>query len=228
MKKKLIVISGWASQPILFKNLFKLLSGEYEITLLEFNDIDSIQDIYERGKNIIDRQGNITVLGWSMGAMMLLRLMAEYDNIKRAIIIGGFPKFAYNSTYKYGFKERYIKNMIIELDSKSHKVLDKFFSNVLNDKEMDNLQLRYDMDKESLKLGLEYLIMTDMREYLDRIRCKDVTIIHGKNDMISSYDNAVYLNENISNSKLVLIEGCGHAPFYESYDEVYNIISKED
>jgi pimeloyl-ACP methyl ester carboxylesterase len=52
----------------------------------------------------------------------------------------------------------------------------------------------------------------DMRDSLERIPLPTL-IIHGEQDQICLTGAAFFLREKLSHAKLLILKGCGHAPF---------------
>ena len=81
--------------------------------------------------------------------------------------------------------------------AKNKIVISEFVNNALS------------IDNHELSTGLSYLINSDFRDLLAILKMP-VHILHGNLDQIMKSENAVYLKNNLINSKLDIIRGEGH------------------
>jgi pimeloyl-[acyl-carrier protein] methyl ester esterase len=66
--------------------------------------------------------------------------------------------------------------------------------------------------QETSESSLVALMEEDLREFLDGLSLPTL-IVHGDKDRICLPGAAVYLNEKVQGSKLLMLKECGHAPF---------------
>ncbi len=63
-----------------------------------------------------------------------------------------------------------------------------------------------------MQAGLDVLLTSDLREKFGEIK-QPVLLLHGENDVITHAAAASWMNQQLSDAKLVLFPNCGHAPF---------------
>lgn len=228
IKKYIVILSGWASDRRFLEQLIKLLEKHYNVTLVEYNDITSLDDIYLKSKKAIMNKDQVHLIGWSLGSTIACRLAAEFDNIKDLTLIGGFAKFICSKDHRYGVKKSIVKSMINGLRDEPINLINSFYKNCGMSVKRELIQdWIKDKSVESLILGLEYLINIDVREYLRSISTR-VKIIHSMDDGIVQFNSSKYLKDSIPESKIYIIEDGGHAPMnlYSGY--IVNIIENAE
>ncbi|PAB59745.1 alpha/beta fold hydrolase [Anaeromicrobium sediminis] len=234
MKKDLLILSGWASNEILFHNLIHLLSKDYNVTLMDWNHIKDISFIEKSAMDFFKAKDKVHIIGWSLGSLVALKLlMCSPNKIDKFTLISGFSRFTSSTDYKIGWSKRIVKNMIKEMDNDHTIILKQFYENMFSPSEHEfyNIFLKniniLNFHRESLHLGLEYLMDRDFREGLSKIK-HHVTLIHGTDDLIAPITSSFYLNDHIKCSTLYALKNAGHAPFYTNPVEVFKIIKEED
>ncbi|MCT4593538.1 MAG: alpha/beta hydrolase [Anaeromicrobium sp.] len=234
MKKDLLILSGWASNEFLFHDLIHLLSKDYNVTLMEWNHIKNMCLIEKSAMDFFEKKDRVHIIGWSLGSLVALKLLMDTPNkIGKVTLISGFSKFTSSKEYKIGWSKGIVKKMIKEMDMDHEILLKGFYKNMFSPREHDyyntflkNIGLS-NFNKETLKIGLEYLMDRDFREGLSKIN-HHVTLIHGTNDLISPITSSIYLNDHIKHSILYELKNVGHGPFYTNPVEVFKIIKEED
>lgn len=234
MKKNMLILSGWASQNLLFKDLIKLLEKHYHITFLDFNHILDMDKLEHLPINHIKNKKDVHIIAWSLGSLVAIKLMALYpDNIKKATLIGGFCKFCSTKDYKDGINKSLIKTMKKELNQDTYNQLYLFYKNLFSKKEsrffqyfISNINISH-LNKVSLINGLNYLIKTDYIKEISTIKIP-ITLIHGTDDLICPIETSQFLNNKLSNSVLYPMKNTGHVPFYVDPKGIYKIIKEED
>jgi pimeloyl-[acyl-carrier protein] methyl ester esterase len=78
-------------------------------------------------------------------------------------------------------------------------------------------------DKNGLEIGMQILLTTDLRRSIKNIN-QPVTVVHGECDVIVPPNAARWLDENLQDSRLVMLPGCGHIPFLSHADQFLNRI----
>ena len=155
----------------------------------------------------------VIVIAHSLGSLLALRSSQIFDNVKAAIIIGGFAKFTKSEPdYPDGKPESGISMMQNMMKLSPKMVLDKFY-HAMSEPSGYAVLPKGKVDVARLKAGLQYLTKTDLRENLKDVNIP-VLILHGDSDQIVSVKLAEFLAENIPNAKLQVIENAGHSvPF---------------
>jgi pimeloyl-[acyl-carrier protein] methyl ester esterase len=76
-------------------------------------------------------------------------------------------------------------------------------------------------DDAALEAGLQILLSSDLRDKIRNIR-QPVLLFQGENDVITHPDAARWMNQQLKNSELIMLPGCGHAPFLSYPDRFVN------
>ena len=73
-------------------------------------------------------------------------------------------------------------------------------------------------DEVALQTGLQILLTTDLRAKLGNVNQLSL-LLHGENDVITDPGAARWMNQQLSNSELIMLPHCGHAPFLSYPDQ---------
>lgn len=223
-KPYLIMLPGWSMDKNIWGSFSDSLSGRFQIERLDWEGICSTESFKDKVSEHISKAGarSVSLLGWSLGAIVALELAAElYKPLDRLILISPTSRFTQDkeSGYRAGWGAKVLDRMIRNLDLRGEETVSSFRSSlfseseierILNTPELDNLKAQ---DIEQLKLGLEYLKKTDLRE---SVQCVSVPtlMVHGEADRIVPVEASKYMAErNMNSFELKTIERCGHVPF---------------
>ncbi len=216
MKKELVILLGWASQTLIIEKLLDTLSNDFNVTVVQYNDIKNENDILLISQDAISDKQNIRLVGWSLGGLTALKLAHIYENIHSATIIGGFSTFINSDKYKHGIRREYVESMIEGLKVEPKNILKKFYKNMGIDTTSQMythlLNSTEDMNIHSLILGLEFLLHEDISEILTGINI-EVNLLHCRDDRIVSIKSAEYLKSKIKQANMFILDEGGHAPF---------------
>jgi pimeloyl-ACP methyl ester carboxylesterase len=239
----IILVHGGPGAPGEMASVAKELSGKFGV-LEPFQSGLSIQDQVLELKSILDDNGNppYILIGWSWGAWLSTIFSAQYpDLIKKLILISSGP-----------FEQKYSKNImktrLNRLNIKERQKVNFLINNCSNVSDMKALEElvskadSYDSlpyKKEILEYQYDIFISISMKstflrnsgkllEYAKKIKCPTVAI-HGDYDP-HPFEGVRYpLSKFIGNFRFILIEKCGHHPWYELFamDEFYKILLNE-
>jgi pimeloyl-[acyl-carrier protein] methyl ester esterase len=164
----------------------------------------------------------MTVIGWSLGGMLALQLAAAYpERIGKLILIGSTAKFVNSGDYECGLSLSLVKNLARKLAKNPQQTQLDFYKLMFSANEQKVLENFISMiapsmlniHPDSLRMGLDYLVKTDLRSLLPSIKIPSL-IIHGTKDAICPIDAAYYLASHLPNSQLISLPEAGHIPFY--------------
>jgi proline iminopeptidase len=177
------------------------------------------------------------LMGHSWGGLLALLYAFDYpDRIKSLVLIDSAPPNSELDSLNLRIREerrdpKDRKEMGEIMNSEEFKQLDpdaitRFFKvsekvRFYNPSLMDKMSLNLDRERIEKLMWVSQLMNSYLSDYdigakLARIRSPTL-IIHGDYDSIP-VEAAEILHENIKNSKLVVIEKCGHFPFVEAPD----------
>lgn len=157
---------------------------------------------------------NVTLIGNSLGGHVALDYVINYkDPVKNLVLTGSSGLFerGYADDVQIHPTKEYLSRKIGEV------FYDKSF---VSDKMIDDAHAT--LKSRLLKLKIVRISKSAKRYNLSAqlplITC-DTLLIWGKNDVITPPEVANIFNTSIRNSKLVFINGCGHAPMMEKPEE---------
>lgn len=115
------------------------------------------------------------------------------------------------------------------LTRKKEDTLNRFYENIFTKNELKEntsfkeIALNFKGDSiQSLQLGLDYLIETDMRNELTDIKVP-LLLLHGEQDVICPLSAAHNMTEN-TNATLKVVSGAGHALCVTNFEYCANEI----
>lgn len=181
------------------------------------DDIEAIREHFGLEK--------IILFGGSYGSMASLGYAVKYqERLEKLILSGGAPSFRFIDLAKQNLKERGTEEQILageKLFSGSFKSAQEFeeFYKILASLYVYKFQqqdpvpttkskIPYNVDVTNLGFA-NFLAKFNYEPYLEYVSC-DTLIIFGKNDWINDPSLARLMAEKIPNSKLVLLDECGH------------------
>ncbi len=95
-----------------------------------------------------------------------------------------------------------------QLKTKPNKLLKSFYRSVCFPQK-NSLKMANEFNIQNLYEGLELLKLEDCRDLLNKIEIP-IKLIQGNKDTISNIELAKYMNNNLRNSQLEIIENAGH------------------
>jgi pimeloyl-ACP methyl ester carboxylesterase len=204
----------------------------------------------EELKKTLEEHGDLPVIlvGWSHGATLGCLLSASHPSLVRKLIIIGTPPFEEKYAFNIG-KDRLLR--FDEIERAEVLSLEEFiWDSAEEDKSASMARLfrmfaeieSYDMlqnqdDVVEYQLAINISVGLDTRRKLadgalstmiSDIKCP-VTAIHGDYDIRPYEAINEQFSQVIKDFKFVLLERCGHTPWYEKYarDTFYAILKEE-
>lgn len=240
-EQNLLFIPGWATDSQIFFQQFEYFKAKLGILLVDLMAEESSTanlDYSENVVNLINQLNlkNIVVIGWSLGSLVAIKLANIIpERVSSLLLISATSKFISEKNYSCGQPLASVRQLKKSLKKDYETTLNRFYSQMFssNEKErgyealfIDNVLPRMKMVTQNrVAQGLDYLINTDYRHALSHLTCP-VIICHGQDDIICPVGSAYYLERNIPNSKLVIIDNCGHIPFL-TYEAKINSLIEE-
>jgi pimeloyl-[acyl-carrier protein] methyl ester esterase len=154
------------------------------------------------------------------------------ERINKLILISTTPSFIQHEDWIWAMEEATLKLFIKNLNQDYTSTLNRFFTLQISG-DVNTLlllrQLRKNVfregmpDKNGLEIGMQILLTTDLRRSIKNIN-QPVTVVHGECDVIVPPNAARWLDENLQDSRLVMLPDCGHIPFLSHADQFLNSI----
>ncbi|MGE7881003.1 alpha/beta fold hydrolase [Bacillus sp. NPDC094077] len=223
---KIIFIPGWGMEGNVWTLVLPYFK-EYPVQCIEWRNVKEQGEFTER---IIDtaHDENVILVGWSLGALAAVQ---AYKKIKAKgiVLIGGTAKFTNTSDYTSGWNSLHVERLKKNLVRKKENTLKRFYENMFTKDELkengnfEEIVNHFKGDSiQSLQLGLDYLIETDMREELKTIEAP-ILLIHGEQDVICPLSAARSMAEN-ANVILKVVSEAGHALCVTNFEYCANEI----
>jgi len=162
---------------------------------------------------------NVTLIGNSLGGHIVLDYVINYRGGANKLVLTGssglFERGYENDIQRYPSKE-YLARKIGEVFYDKKYVTDELVDEMyrLLQSRVNKLKI-VKMSKSAKRYNLA--------GQLSMITCNTL-LIWGKNDVITPPEVAHIFNRDIRNSRLVFINGCGHAPMMEKPEEFNNYL----
>jgi pimeloyl-[acyl-carrier protein] methyl ester esterase len=157
-----------------------------------------------------------------MGAQVALQAFPVLRSRLAAIVlVSGTPRFTKTEGYPHGVTDVTVKGLSRLLERDFADTLDDFYKKMFIDGELNERlsgQIFSEGDKivlparQAARQALRGLATTDLRSELAFVDVP-VLLIHGGGDSICLPSASQYMAEHLSNARLEIIEGAGHAPF---------------
>lgn len=219
--KPILFLHGWGQNKESFKAFAELFSDSYKTICISFPPFGnssklteplSIHDYSNIITELIEvlKLEHITIVCHSFGGRVAIKL-GQNKNIEKIVFIdsaGIKPKFNLLTYLK--IKKYKLVKFLVQKKLVNKKRLLKYGSD-----DFKNLNL---IEKQSFIK----IVNVHLNSYVKFIHAKCL-IIFGKNDKITPVYMAKFLKNNIKNSKLEIIENCGHFCFADNLPVVYSL-----
>lgn len=197
-KQHLILLTGWAVGPLVWRQLCRLLSEDYDIVVVSWEDVVSVEGFMEKAVAVIGGKGipKCSLIGWSLGTLVALELAeALPEQIDRMVLFSATCRFTKDEEtgYRSGMYRAVVESMLSRLEINPKETLEDFYKNFFTRDEtikghysyfLKEMQGTWEIySSEALAAGLEYLILKDLREIAARVDTP-VLLIHGEQDII--------------------------------------------
>jgi pimeloyl-[acyl-carrier protein] methyl ester esterase len=174
-----------------------------------------------------------TVLGWSLGGMVGLRLAAlAPERIEGLVLISTTPRFVTASDWKPAMTPQVLTNFGARLRDDYRATIQDFLALQVrgDERELSSLrELRHKLVSGGLPLqaaleaGLGVLAAADLRTTLPRIGVRSL-VIAGEYDRVTPPDAGRFLAAQIPGALLHVVPRAGHAPFISHPDEFIEVL----
>jgi pimeloyl-ACP methyl ester carboxylesterase len=177
------------------------------------------------------------LVGWSLGGMLLAETLAQFPGPPPAglVLVGVSASFCRRPDFPEGQSAAGVRAMRRGLRTDPQKVLADFARSCLvpgEEAHLDGFMAACQSPPQPahLALGLDYLLGQDLRRSLNRLPVPPV-LVHGGEDGIVAASQAEFLHQRLPGSRLHLLPGAGHLPFWTrapAFNEVLQAILRED
>ncbi|CAN5143836.1 pimeloyl-ACP methyl ester esterase BioH [soil metagenome] len=221
---RLVLVSGWGIAAAVFDPLARQLADRRRVSLVDMpgyggsdsravSDLDSLADAVRA--QVPD---GATVLGWSLGGLVALRLATRRD-LEALILIGSTPRFVAGAGWPFGLSPDDFERFRPAPDEAPWRRLEQFAVLVAQGDRRAAAVLARLRDvirarptAAALRAGLDILAVSDLRDELRRIGVP-VLVVAGARDRIVPVAASRALANRLPHAELHLMAGAAHAPF---------------
>ena len=227
IKKKIYILHGWTYSLDKWVKFADLLKSEgFEPVFLNIPGLTNESDeVWDLGKYTnwlskeISKENNVILLGHSNGGRIAISFATTYPNkVQKLILVDSAGIYHKELTLEI---KRFVFGTVAKIGKKftSSAVLKKFLYRLAGESD-------YQAATPNMKQSMVNLISTDLTPVLEKISSPTL-IIWGENDKVTPVGDARTMNKLIKNSKLKIIKGARHSPFYTHPNEVVAILKND-
>ena len=234
--KPLLLVHGWSFNAGIWKDQIKHLKDQFQLIAVDLRGHGksgagkaklTLEQFASDLAHLVERLElrEVNLLGWSMGGSIALRLSLSCpERMKSLILVSTTPSLIQRDGFPHALPPVVVKRLRGKATRNHRKAFQMFLDQVFSPEEeksdtidtiKNNLSHEMNGSKETAEDSLASLMEEDLRNSLYRISLPTL-IIHGDRDRICLPGAALFLRERLSNAKLLILKGCGHAPFLTS------------
>lgn len=213
MSHKILFFPGWAISTTVIDQLATLTKEHLTFHIADYHRITNAKEFDTALLKQIDNIKPTYIAGWSLGAMIALRIIPLLpEQIKGIIMFSGFSSFIQTNEHLSGWPIRIVHRMKQKLLLDRKNVLEKFTSDVFSSTESHAQPYHAisdsDYSTEELCAGLDYLSSYNAQESLSKIMCPSL-LLHGSADNIVPISSCHHLLTYLSRHTTGFISACG-------------------
>lgn len=228
MKTKIYILHGWSYSTDKWEVFTKLLKNAgFIVTILKIPGLTEKSDeVWTLGKynewltqKLAGEKSKIILLGHSNGGRIAITYaLSNPEQIKKLILMDSAG--IYHRELSLEIK-RFVFRTASRIGKKviSAPALKKFLYKLAREKD-------YIDANPNMKQSMINLIETDLKPFLNKLKVQTL-IIWGEGDKITPLADASIMQSIIKNSKLEIIKGARHSPFYTHPEKVVEIIKND-
>lgn len=230
----LVLLHGWGMHSGIWPEPVKALRDSYRLHLVDLpghgqsqtvNDQFDIETLAEAiWQNVAPQlHGPAVWLGWSLGGMAVMQIALRYSQMVRGLVlVASTPRFSQTDDWPHAMSPQVLEMFASQLAEDYRSTLQRFLAlqvqgsddarqvlRELRSRVLDNACV----DISALQSGLEILKQADLRVGLAAIRDLPAMLVYGKRDMLVPVEAVQDIQAAFSNSRTLVVEGAGHAPF---------------
>lgn len=239
--RPLLFIHGWAMHARVWDRITQAMSRDFQVITVDLrghgrsrdHDGPFTYDVFARDMAGLIRGlelRDLTLVGWSMGASVILKMLEHtFINFRALVLISANPSLVKKADYFHGIAEVVVKRLYQNTERDLSRGLENFYRLLFTDAELAGFG-QDEIYKTMIDPGLapakpaalqtlKCLLNEDLRKFLPDIRMPTL-LIHGKEDRISMPGAADFMNRQIKGSRALFLEKTGHVPFVTREKEV--------
>ena len=225
--KKIFILHGWTYSLDKWNKFSELLKKEgFDPVFLkvpgltaESEEIWNVEKYSEWLEKEISGEDKVILLGHSNGGRIAAYFASQYpEKIQKLILIDSAGIYHKELTLQI---KRLIFGTVAKIGKKvtDSETLKKLLYKLAGEKD-------YQSANPNMKQSMLNLINFDLAPFLRNVKVPTL-IIWGQDDKLTPVSDAKLINKLIINSKLRIIEGAKHSPFYTHPEEVIDILKND-
>jgi len=229
-----VLLHGWGMNADVWEGILPVLTKQFRITLLDLpghgRSLDSLADYsLQNLATTIDAviPENVVLIGWSLGGMIATQMtLNNPDNIRKLVLVASAPQFVRDDTWPDGTDAEVLDSFADGLKKNYQQTIKRFIAIQAMGSEHAREQQHILRERvfrhgnpqpAALEAGLAILRHTNLRPELTKITCPTL-LISGEHDSLFRRSAAEKTQAMISDARLSIIPGAGHAPFLSHPD----------
>jgi pimeloyl-[acyl-carrier protein] methyl ester esterase len=228
----LVLLHGWAMHSGIWRDVRERLAQHFRLHLVDLPGhgfsspygADAEQGMWEHTiESVAELLPEDCILcGWSLGGQVAIEVAKrEQARVKKLVLISTTPCFAKRNDWQWGMEAGTLQLFAVNLKRDYKRTLNRFLTLQISgegDTTAVLARLRKSLfergkpDEVALEEGLQLLLSSDMRGAINSI-AQPVMLIHGEKDVITHPGAARWMNQQLPDSELIILNDCGHAPF---------------
>ncbi len=237
--KPVVLIHGWATCAKVWNGLGSALSKKFKVIAPDLRGHGKSSEIStpynfktfaDDIRAVIDILNikPVTLVGWSMGGSIALRLIESYpDYADSLVLIGATPSLIKSSDSSFGLPPVVVRRLASQVEKNFEAGITKFHNMVFTPEELSRLGKNplcdYTPRKKPSVDSLKCLMEEDAGGILGAVNIPTL-IIHGSSDTICLPKGAKHIKNSIKDSELLMLSETGHAPFLTRPQEAVSAI----
>ena len=232
-KTNIIFLHGWGASINSFMPVINEVSKKYNVYAIDLPGFGLSQEppkeymVEDYSKIVFDfikklNLDNVILIGHSFGGRVIIKLVGSLKYEPKKIILidsaGIKPKRNlkyYIKIYSYKFIRNILK--IILGKEKSNNIIEKYRSKVGSQD--------YKNASSVMKEVFKHTVNEDLKKYLPNIKVPTL-LIWGENDNDTPISDGKIMENMISDSGLVILNGAGHYSYLDNYNQFIRILYK--
>lgn len=237
----LLLIHGWALNHHVWKPVVDYYRNRYRVINIDLpghgrsqmprNNLYDIDSVVEKIVAILD--GPVTVVGWSLGAMLAQRLAARFPRrVARLVAVAGTAQFVASDDWPMGVDAAIFASFATALLADYRHTIKRFLAiqslgsakAKLEIKTLSESIFTADFPHPKALTGcLRILQETRLQTDLSRINCPCLFVAGGRDSLVKAAASTATA-AGIAQAQLAIIADAGHAPFISHPDNFFTVM----